>query len=230
MGDEMRKIILLFFLTTIAISLLTLKLFAGIGVGESAVGALPVELTSFTAKQSVNGVELCWVTATEVSNYGFDIERAYLSVQNSGTIWTKIGFIIGHGNSNSPKDYSFVDNKPLSEKSQYRLKQIDNNGAFKYSNPIEVGFGLVKKYTLEQNFPNPFNPATVISYSIPAASNVILNIYDVLGNLITTLVNENQEAGNYTVNFNAGELSNGIYFYKIQSGNFVAIKKMLLLK
>ncbi|MCX6149568.1 MAG: T9SS type A sorting domain-containing protein [Ignavibacteriales bacterium] len=83
---------------------------------------------------------------------------------------------------------------------------------------------------MEQNYPNPFNPSTVISYSILTASNVTLRIYDVLGKLITTLVNENREAGNYKVNFNASELSNGIYYYKLQSGNFVAIKKMLLLK
>jgi hypothetical protein len=226
----MRKIILHFFMAIIIISLFTLKLFAGIGVGESPVGTLPVELTSFTAKQSVNGVELRWVTATEVSNYGFEVERAYLSAQNGEPIWEKLGFVIGHGNSNSTKDYSFVDNKPQVKNSKYRLKQIDNNGAFKYSDPIEVGSSWVMKFTLQQNYPNPFNPTTVISYSVSAASNVILKIYDVLGKLITTLVNENQEAGNYKVNFNAGGLSNGIYYYKIQSGNFVAIKKMLLLK
>jgi len=79
-------------------------------------------------------------------------------------------------------------------------------------------------------YPNPFNPSTVISYSIPTASNVTVRVYDVLGNLITTLVNQNQEAGNYKIYFNAGELSNGIYFYKIKSGSFIDIKKMLLLK
>ena len=211
------------------LSLFSIQLFAGIGVGYSTVGSLPVELTSFTAKQSVSGVELRWATATEVSNYGFDVERSYLLSPNDKTNWDKIGFISGHGNSNSPNSYSFIDNKPLSGKSQYRLKQIDKNGAFKYTKIIEV-VSVILKYNLAQNFPNPFNPSTLITYSIPTSSNVIINVYNILGELIKTLVNEYQEAGSYKVNFDAGGLSNGIYFYKIQSGNFAAIKKMLLLK
>jgi hypothetical protein len=209
--------------------LFSIQLFAGIGIGYSVVGALPVELTSFTAKQSVRGVELRWVTATEISNFGYQIERAYLSTQNNQTIWEKIGFISGHGNSNSPNNYSFIDNKPLSGKSQYRLKQIDKDGAFQYTKTVEV-VSVILKYNLAQNYPNPFNPTTVITYSIPASSNVVINVYNVIGELIKTLVNQYQEAGIYKVNFDAGGLSNGIYFYKIQSGNFVEIKKMLLLK
>jgi Secretion system C-terminal sorting domain len=209
--------------------LFSIPLCAGIGIGSSATGTLPVELTSFTAKQSVTGVELRWATATEVSNYGFDVERAYLNKQNNQSIWGKIGFINGHGNSNSPNNYSFIDNKPLSGKSQYRLKQIDKDGAFQYTKIIEV-VSVILKYDLAQNFPNPFNPTTVITYSIPTSSNVMVKVYNVLGKLITTLVNENQEAGIYKVNFDAQGLSNGIYFYKIQAGNYSAVKKMLLLK
>jgi hypothetical protein len=209
--------------------LFSIQLFAGIGIGYSVVGALPVELTSFTAKQSVRGVELRWVTATEISNFGYQIERAYLSTQNNQTIWEKIGFISGHGNSNSPNNYSFIDNKPLSGKSQYRLKQIDKDGAFQYTKTVDIA-SVILKYDLAQNYPNPFNPSTLITYSIPASSNVIINVYNVIGELIKTLVNQYQEAGIYKVNFDAGGLSNGIYFYKIQSGNFVEIKKMLLLK
>src|ERR1035441_7057404 len=209
--------------------LFSIQLFAGIGVGYSDVGSLPVELTSFTAKQSVSGVELYWVTATEVNNFGFDVERSYLLSPNDKTIWVKIGFISGHGNSNSPNNYSFIDNKPLSGKSQYRLKQIDKNGAFKYTKIIEV-VSVILKYDLAQNFPNPFNPTTVITYSIPTSSNVMVKVYNVLGKLITTLVNENQEAVIYKVNFDANGLSNGVYFYKIQAGSYTSVKKMLLLK
>jgi hypothetical protein len=107
----------------------------------------------------------------------------------------------------------------LSGKSQYRLKQIDKDGAFKYSNAVEV-VSVILKYDLAQNYPNPFNPTTLITYSIPKSSNVIVKVYNVLGKLITTLVNENQEAGIYKVNFDARGLSNGIYFYKIQAGNY----------
>jgi hypothetical protein len=206
--------------------LFSIQLFAGIGIGYSSVGVLPVELTSFTAKQISSNIVLSWITATEVNNYGFDVERA-----NTGkdTIWSKIGYINGHGNSNSSNNYRFTDDKPLSGKSQYRLKQIDNDGAFKYSNAIEVT-SIILQYNLTQNFPNPFNPTTVITYSIPVSSNVIINVYNVLGKLITTLVNKNQEAGIYNVNFDAGTLSDGIYFYKIQAGHYTETKKMLLLK
>ena len=209
--------------------LFSIQLFAGIGVGYSGVESLPVELTSFTAKQSVSSVELRWATATEVSNFGFDVERASLVTQNNQTNWEKIGFIKGHGNSNSPNNYSFIDSKPLSGKSQYRLKQIDKDGAFKYSNAVEVA-AVILKYDLAQNYPNPYNPTTLITYSIPASSNVIVTVYNILGELIKTLVNENQEAGIYKVNLDAKGLGNGIYFYKIQAGNFAATKKMLLLK
>jgi hypothetical protein len=213
--------------TTITFLILfSIQIWAGIGVGYSSVGVLPVELSSFTAKQSVSGIELQWVTATEVSNYGFDVERA-----NAGkdAIWEKIGFIGGHGNSNSQNNYSFIDNKPLSAKMQYRLKQIDKNGSFNYTKSVEAE-AFILKYDLAQNFPNPYNPSTLIIYSIAAQSNVTIKIYNVLGKLITTLVNENKEAGNYQVNFNAAGLSNGVYFYKIQAGNYTATKKMLLLK
>ena len=206
--------------------LFSIQLFAGIGVGYSTVGVLPVELTSFTAKQSAGNVELSWVTATEVNNFGFDLERAGAG---KDAVWMKIGFISGHGNSTSPNNYSFTDNKPLSGKSQYRLKQLDNNGAFKYSKTVEIA-AVILKYDLAQNYPNPYNPSTIITYSIPTSSNVIVTVYNMLGELIKTLVNENQEAGIYKVNFDAGSLSNGVYFYKIQAGNFASTKKMLLLK
>jgi len=213
------------------IFILTLRLNAGIGAGSSSVGALPVELITFTVTATSDNVKLNWTTATEVNNYGFDIERLVPQFSNNTTEWEKIGFVEGHGNSNSTKEYSFVDESVFPGLYQYRLKQIDTDGSFEYSEIIEVQFGVVPtKYVLEQNYPNPFNPSTVISYSIPTASNVSVKVFDVLGNLITTLVNQNQEAGNYKIYFNAGELSNGIYFYKIQAGSFIDIKKMLLLK
>jgi hypothetical protein len=211
---------------------LTISLNAGIGVGTSAEGALPVELTTFTAAATSDNVQLNWTTVTEVDNYGFEIERKNpLLNPLQGGDFEKIGFIEGHGNSNSPKEYSFVDESVFPGLYQYRLKQIDTDGSFEYSEIIEVQFGVVPtKYVLAQNYPNPFNPSTVISYSIPTASNVSLKVFDVLGKLIKTLVNQNQAAGNYKINFNAGELSNGVYFYRIESGSFIAVKKMLLIK
>ena len=218
----MKKLITVFFL-------LSIHLFAGIGVGYSNLGALPVELTSFTANLLGNKVELNWVTATEVRNYGFNIER-FSSSTTPIQGWEKIGFVEGHGNSNSPKSYAFTDIPQGGTKFQYRLKQIDTDGKYEYSSVVSINLNSPNQYALNQNYPNPFNPSTVITYSIPVSSNVTLKVYDILGRLITTLVNENQQAGSYTVNFDARDLSNGIYFYKIQSGNFVAVNKMLLLK
>ena len=205
---------------------------AGIGEGQSATGPLPVELTSFSAHfnklNDQSSVLLNWTTATEVDNYGFEVQRA--STPLSPRAWETLGFVNGHGNSNSPKEYSFVDLNPLNGNSKYRLKQIDTDGKFEYSDIIELKTNLLKNYILEQNYPNPFNPTTVISYSIPTASFVSVKVFDVLGNTIATLVNEHQEVGSYKVSFNASALSNGVYFYKIHSGGFTDIKKMLLLK
>ncbi len=220
-------------LFTIILFTLTFHLQAGIGEGQSTTGPLPVELTSFSASIKGDVVLLNWTTATEVDNYGFEIARLRSTKQNSAEAsWETLGFVNGHGNSNSPKEYSFVDTStPLSASSvSYRLKQIDTDGKLEYSDIIELKTNLLKNYVLEQNYPNPFNPTTVISYSIPIASFVSVKIFDVLGNTIATLVSKNQEVGSYKVNFNATELSNGIYFYKIRAGKFTSIKKMLLLK
>ncbi len=222
------KTLLLSILLSISISLQ-----AGIGEGQSEVGPLPVELISFSASVKDDVVLLSWTTATEVNNYGFEIARLRSTKQNSAEAsWETLGFVEGHGNSNSPKDYTFIDSDiTVAERSRsYRLKQIDTDGKFAYSEIIELKSNLSKKYILEQNYPNPFNPTTVISYSIPNASYVAVKVFDVLGKEVSTLVNKNQESGSYKVLFNATELSNGVYFYKIQSGNFIEVKKMLLLK
>lgn len=223
-------------LLTILLSL-SISLYGGIGVGESPVQSLPVELTSFSASVKGDVVLLNWTTATEVDNYGFEVERASIRSKESNYSatsvaieWKTLGFVNGHGNSNSPKEYSFVDSSPLSGNVSYRLKQIDTDGKFEYSTVIELKDNLSKEYILEQNYPNPFNPTTVISYSIPKASYVSVKVFDVLGNKITTLVSQDQEIGSYKVNFDASTLSNGIYFYKISAGKFSSTKKMLLLK
>ncbi len=189
---------------------------------------LPVELSSFSASVIGSTVKLNWATATEVNNYGFEVERCALSAER--LVWGKIGFVNGNGNSNSPKSYSFVDDKVSSGKFSYRLKQIDNDGQFEYSKTIEVDFGAPKKFELSQNYPNPFNPTTTISYNLPEAANVKLTIFNLLGQEIKTLVNEFKEAGVHTLNFNASELNSGLYIYKLQAGSQVQTKKMTLIK
>ena len=187
---------------------------------------LPVELTSFTAQTKSNAVELKWNTATELNNYGFEIQRKI--EQNES--WTKIGFVRGNGNSNSPKNYNFADPNVTSGKYYYRLKQIDNDGKFEYSKIVEVNLSNPDVYELNQNYPNPFNPVTIIKYEIPKAGKVKLVIFDMLGREVKTLINENKEPGRYDVQFDASKLASGTYLYKIQAGNFVEVKKMVLLK
>jgi len=193
---------------------------------------LPVELTSFSAATIGKNVKLSWNTATEINNYGFEVERSVVKGE-----WEKIGFVNGNGNSNSPKDYSFVDdNLPAGRqgvstgKYSYRLKQIDNDGQFEYSKTIEVDMNGVKKFELTQNYPNPFNPTTTISYILPQAGLVRLTLYNILGQEIRTLVNEVKEAGTHSINFNASDLNSGVYVYKIESGSFTQTKKMTLVK
>jgi hypothetical protein len=186
----------------------------------------PVELAGFTAKIVNNKINLNWQTASEVNNYGFEIEKS----ANSDT-WQNIGFIEGHGNSNSPKEYSFVDSKVSSGNYLYRLKQIDNDGTFEYSQEIEVNFSSPQKFELTQNYPNPFNPQTNIQFTLPNDANVKLQIMNVLGEFVSVLIDENITAGKHDYEFNAAQFPSGIYFYTLQvDGNILATKKMILLK
>ena len=193
---------------------------------------IPVEMISFTAMVNDQQVQLKWITATELNNSGFAVERKV-----EGNDWKKIGFVNGNGTTSESHIYSYSDDLSSiilnNGKIFYRLKQIDFDGSFEYSNTLEVVLSTPDKFTLEQNYPNPFNPSTVIRFHLPKASNVELKIYDIIGNEIATLVNEYKPAGVYKVPFsienNAG-LSSGIYFYKITAGEFVQTRKMILIK
>jgi hypothetical protein len=196
------------------------------GVYRSSYSVIPVELTSFTANVSGNDVTLNWTTATETNNSGFTIERSQAESE-----WQKIGFVPGFGTTTEPKSYSFTDKDVTTGIYKYRLKQIDFDGSFTYSNEIGVEVDFTpKEFVLYQNYPNPFNPNTVISYQIPVANIVTLKIYDILGNEIATLINEEKQPGVYEVEFNATNFPSGIYFYRLQAGPFVEAKKMILLK
>ena len=198
-------------------------------VTSNASTVLPVEMVSFTATASRMNANLHWSTATEVNNYGFEVER------RQSADWSKVGFVAGAGTSNSPRDYSYTDNNLSSGRYTYRLKQVDNNGAFSYHGSVEVVITgtATTSFALSQNYPNPFNPSTQIQYSLQNAAQVSLKIYNVLGNEVATLVNGPQEAGNYTVPFNtAGTpgLSSGVYFCRLEAGSFVATNRLILIK
>ena len=185
---------------------------------------VPVELNSFNASADREGIELTWNTSTETNNSGFKIERSPDNIN-----FQNIGFVKGHGTSVNANSYSYLD-RNVSGKFFYRLKQIDFNGSFKYSKTIEVNTSKPFAFALNQNYPNPFNPSTTISYSIPEKSFVTIKIFNVLGNEVASLVNNQVEAGEHNVQFNAMGLSSGVYFYTIQAGNFSATKKLMLLK
>ena len=185
--------------------------------------ALPVELTSFNAIVKGKNVELVWNTATEVNNYGFEIEK------NVSGSWNKIGFVEGNGTTNAPKSYNYIDANATGTVS-YRLKQIDRDGKFEYSKTVEATVAAIKTFGLDQNYPNPFNPATVINYQLPMNSLVTLKVYDALGREVRMLVNETKKAGTYSATFNGSKLSCGIYFYTLRAGNFIATKKLTLMK
>lgn len=194
---------------------------------------LPVELVSFKGLTLDNQVILNWQTATEVNNYGFEVEKkagiTEYETENQ-PIWETVGFVKGNGNSNSQRSYSFIDKFDGSSKIKYRLKQIDNSGEFEYSHEIEVIIDVPKELLLEQNFPNPFNPTTKIRWQSPVDSRQILKVYDILGKEVMTLMDEYKDAGTYEIEFNANELNSGLYFYKITTGEYTETRKMVLLR
>ncbi|MCK6605257.1 MAG: T9SS type A sorting domain-containing protein [Ignavibacteriaceae bacterium] len=187
---------------------------------------LPVELTSFTASSANNQVLLNWQTATEINNYGFEIQR-----KTEGSDFTVIGFKNGKGTTQEPQNYFFTDDvqNVSSGKVTYRLKQIDLDGRFSFSNEIEVDI-VPSDLMLSQNYPNPFNPSTSITFAVPGEGNVNLSVYDVNGNLVSELVNQQLKGGMHSVNFNASALSSGVYFYALKFGGLTVTKSMLLMK
>ncbi|MCL6495081.1 MAG: T9SS type A sorting domain-containing protein [Ignavibacterium sp.] len=203
---------------------------------------IPVELTAFTAFVKGNSVELNWTTATETNNKGFEIQRKQVFSQQSSVSnqeWISIDFVKGNGTSTEPKNYSFVDEGLASGKYAYRLKQIDYDGSFSYSDIVEVEINNPEEFTLEQNYPNPFNPETKIKFKIQTSSLnpfskgegsfTSLKVFDVLGNEVAVLVNEFKQSGYYEVEFNANNynLTSGIYFYRLQAGSFIEVRKMI---
>lgn len=206
-------------------------------IGATSNSALPVELTDFDSDVNGNKVKLYWNTATEVNNYGFEVERAQyksytstLGIPDLPKNWEKIGFVEGHGNSNSPKDYTFTDQPTGGKDFLYRLKQIDFDGAFEYSKIITASLENVNEFQLEQNYPNPFNPTTRISYKLASRASVRLKVYDLLAQVVAELVDDTQEAGRYEVTFDGSKLPSGTYFYKLEAGQYVEVRKLLLVK
>jgi len=194
-------------------------------------GSLPVELTNFTAEIKSNNLKLSWATEFELNNSGFEI---YRKLQND-IDWCKIGFVRANGTIKIKTYYSYKDEKLAAVKYQYKLKQIDDNGNYKYymlSSIVEIS--LPKAYRLSQNYPNPFNPITKIDYDLPFDSKVKLIIYDITGRELKVVVNEVKTACYHTAEFNGVNLASGIYFYRMIANangkDFIVTKKMAAIK
>jgi hypothetical protein len=194
---------------------------------STSTNVLPVEMTSFSASANRLSSELRWSTATEVNNFGFEIER-----KSANTGWSKIAFVAGAGTSTSLHNYSYTDNVGQAGMYQYRVKQVDKNGTFKYSSEMQVEVGAVAKVlSLGDNYPNPFNPTTSIEFSIPTDGRAVLKVYNMLGQEVATLFEGVAASGKLMkASFDASRLSSGVYFSRLESGGHALVKRMLLLK
>ncbi len=194
-------------------------------------GTLAVEMTSFTAHAQKTDVTLQWTTATETNNFGFTVERRRLSSAPSDQNWRVIGTVTGFGSSHIQHIYSFTDHNLVLGRYAYLLKQTDTNGSYKYVQSIEIEVGSLPMETvLHQNYPNPFNPVTTITYELPVRTSITLELYNLRGQRVQTLVDSDQDAGLYTVLCNASTLSSGEYFYSLKTNSYKLVKKMMVLK
>jgi hypothetical protein len=206
-------------------------LFAALANGtvvQLVPGVVPVELSSFTATVNGTSVSLNWTTVTETNNRGFEIQR-----KSSDNDFVTVGFVNGKGTTTQIQNYSFTESNLSVGKYAYRLKQIDFDGTFEYSKVVEVSVVAPREFSLEQNFPNPFNPSTMISFNLKTDADVTLKIFNLLGQEITTLVNGRLTAGTQQISFNAEDQTSGVYFYRIDAKgidgtNFSSTKKMIL--
>lgn len=196
---------------------------------------LPVELIYFEAHIIDTLVLLRWGTATEISNFGFNVERTQTYAS-----WETLGFVPGNGTSYSPKHYTFLDSTVIpSGTYHYRLKQIDTDGQFKYSDTVTVNYlasnlenrsNFLPTFNLKQNFPNPFNSSTIIQFDIPSNGKVLLNVFNVVGHRIAPLVNEYLKMGSHEIKFDGEKLKSGVYLYRLEFGSFSETKKLILVK
>jgi hypothetical protein len=207
------------------------------------VVALPIQLASFSASVVRNNdVEVSWHTVSETNNYGFEVERRRgqrsevggqrSEVSNQVSGWVKVGFVEGHRTTLEPQSYSYVDRAVPFGKYFYRIKQIDLDGKSETFREMEVNVGVSPdKVVLAQNYPNPFNPTTQIAFSVPSKGRAVLRLYNVLGQEVGVLFDQEVEAGKvYEARYDASRTSSGIYFYTLDAGGQRLVRKMVLLK
>ena len=198
-------------------------------IGDGVI-SIPVELTSFTATTNGKEVLLNWSTATELNNYGFKVQRS-----NNNKEFVTIGFVNGNSTTTEQHTYTYADKNLSNGKYYYRLKQMDYDGSYEYSDVVEVEWRAFNTYLLEQNYPNPFNPTTTIGFGVEEKTTVRIVVINAIGEEVAVILKKEMEPGFHQVQFNshsgeARNLSSGVYFYQLRAGDFVDTKKMLLLK
>jgi Leucine-rich repeat (LRR) protein len=186
---------------------------------------VPVELSSFKAIEKNGNILLEWKTESEQNSFGFEIEKS-----RDRKLFNRIGFVAGKGTTTSPEMYTFLDENVSSGIYYFRLRQVDLDGQFEYSDIIEITINSPSEYKLNQNFPNPFNSKTMISFAIPEKAQVQIAVFDITGKTVMVLTNEVYEAGSYHVSFNASNLPSGSYYYKMTAGNFTHVQKLAIVK
>jgi len=191
---------------------------------------VPVELSSFTAYDVRGQVNVEWSTSTETNNRGFEIQKS-----TDGQNFITVGFVRGHGTTTEAHSYSFVDQNITNGTTSYRLKQLDLNGVFVYSDVVTLNVDAPAQYQLSQNFPNPFNPSTQISFALPVDAGVKITVFNALGQEMLKLTDNAFTAGSHQINFDASKLSSGLYFYTLEAkgvdgSSYMMSKKMMLMK
>ncbi len=176
-----------------------------------------------------NRVQVAWQTLSEINTYRFYVQR-------KGETWGTIDSVNAGGTSLTKQLYAVIDSNVTGGTWTYRIKEVDLDGTVHYSETATTlllsiaSDRVVTAYALEQNFPNPFNPSTTIQYALPNAADVKLTVFNMLGEKTATLVNESKPAGVHTVQFDGSRLASGLYFYRLQAGTFVEMKKLVLIK
>lgn len=192
------------------------------------IGLLPVELSSFTAHLKSGMAQLKWRTATEVNNYGFEVQRSFGRDE-----WEAIAFVHGHGTTNSPRSYSYDDKLPVRSTSEicYRLRQIDRDGSEEYSPIVMVRNAAQTTFGIADAFPNPFNPSTTLSLNLEEENPVTLKLHDVTGReVMTVLDNALLTAGSHSVLIQAPSLPSGRYLVVMTAGTQHSVYPILLSK
>ncbi|MBK9484564.1 MAG: DUF4082 domain-containing protein [Chitinophagaceae bacterium] len=186
-------------------------------------GPLPISLLDLHAVGAGTKAQLYWSTSFEQNNRGFEIQRSV-----DGVNWLSIGFVPGRVNSNTLQKYTYDDIGLSPSRYYYRLKQLDIDDRFTYSNIAIVNMENKNEYVLGQNYPNPFDKLTTITYYLPRAEKVNIMLFDIKGRAIKVILEEFQQKGSYNINVQKNELAGGVYYYRMTAGKFTSIKKMII--